>query len=78
MGQAYYGRAAKRAGFDDALLTGPDGIIAEGAITNIAFSDGSMLDLARRALPGRHHLAAGGTSAGRRWPAYPARAGPAR
>ena len=25
------------------LLTGPDGLIAEGAITNIAFSDGSML-----------------------------------
>ncbi len=42
-GQAYYGRAAVRAGFDDALLTGPDGIIAEGAITNIAFSDGSVL-----------------------------------
>ena len=29
--------------FDDALLTGPDGIIAEGAITNIAFSDGTVL-----------------------------------
>ncbi len=43
VGQAYYGRAAKRAGFDDALLTGPDGTIAEGAITNIAFSNGSML-----------------------------------
>ena len=43
VGQAYYGRAAGRAGFDDALLTGPDGIIAEGAITNIALSDGSML-----------------------------------
>jgi branched-subunit amino acid aminotransferase/4-amino-4-deoxychorismate lyase len=43
VGQAYYGRAAVRAGFDDALLTGPDGIIAEGAITNIAFSDGSVL-----------------------------------
>jgi branched-subunit amino acid aminotransferase/4-amino-4-deoxychorismate lyase len=43
VGQSYYGRAAVREGFDDALLTGPDGIIAEGAITNIAFSDGSML-----------------------------------
>ena len=43
VGQAYYGRAAVREGFDDALLTGPDGIIAEGAITNIAFSDGSVL-----------------------------------
>jgi branched-subunit amino acid aminotransferase/4-amino-4-deoxychorismate lyase len=43
VGQAYYGRAAVREGFDDALLTGPDGTIAEGAITNIAFSDGSVL-----------------------------------
>jgi branched-subunit amino acid aminotransferase/4-amino-4-deoxychorismate lyase len=43
VGQSYYGRAAEREGFDDALLTGPDGIIAEGAITNIAFSDGTML-----------------------------------
>jgi branched-subunit amino acid aminotransferase/4-amino-4-deoxychorismate lyase len=43
VGQAYYGRVAVREGFDDALLTGPDGTIAEGAITNIAFSDGSML-----------------------------------
>jgi branched-subunit amino acid aminotransferase/4-amino-4-deoxychorismate lyase len=43
VGQTYYGRLAEREGFDDALLTGPDGIIAEGAITNIAFSDGSML-----------------------------------
>jgi branched-subunit amino acid aminotransferase/4-amino-4-deoxychorismate lyase len=43
VGQAYYGRAAARAGFDGALLTGPDGIIAEGAITNIGFSDGSVL-----------------------------------
>ena len=43
VGQNYYGRLAEREGFDDALLTGPDGTIAEGAITNIAFSDGSML-----------------------------------
>jgi branched-subunit amino acid aminotransferase/4-amino-4-deoxychorismate lyase len=43
VGQAYYGRLAEREGFDDALLTGADGSIAEGAITNIAFSDGSML-----------------------------------
>ncbi len=28
---------AKDGGFDDALLTGPGGVIAEGAITNIAF-----------------------------------------
>ena len=43
VGQSYYGRAAVREGFDDALLTGPHGIIAEGAVTNIAFSDGSVL-----------------------------------
>jgi branched-subunit amino acid aminotransferase/4-amino-4-deoxychorismate lyase len=42
-GQFYYGRAAERAGFDDALLTGPDGVIAEGAITNIGFFDGSTV-----------------------------------
>ncbi|MFH8792718.1 aminotransferase class IV [Streptomyces sp. NPDC017941] len=38
--QAYHGRAARRAGFDEALLTGPDGAISEGAITNVAFWDG--------------------------------------
>ncbi len=38
-GLIYYGRAAQRAGFDDALLTGPDGVIAEGGITNIGFLD---------------------------------------
>lgn len=43
VGQVYYGRLAEREGFDDALLTGPDGIIAEGAITNIGFSDGSTM-----------------------------------
>jgi branched-subunit amino acid aminotransferase/4-amino-4-deoxychorismate lyase len=39
-GQVYFGRIAQRNGFDDALLTGPDGVIAEGAITNIAFLAG--------------------------------------
>jgi branched-subunit amino acid aminotransferase/4-amino-4-deoxychorismate lyase len=42
-GQIYYGRAAERAGFDDALLTGPGGVIAEGAITNIGFFDGTTV-----------------------------------
>lgn len=42
-GQIYYGLAAERAGFDDALLTGPDGIIAEGGITNIGFFDGTAV-----------------------------------
>ncbi|MVO84310.1 class IV aminotransferase [Streptomyces sp. p1417] len=38
--QAYHGREARRAGYDEALLTGPDGAISEGAITNVAFWDG--------------------------------------
>jgi branched-subunit amino acid aminotransferase/4-amino-4-deoxychorismate lyase len=40
-GQTYYGRAAERAGFNEALLTGDDGVIAEGTITNIGFFDRS-------------------------------------
>jgi branched-subunit amino acid aminotransferase/4-amino-4-deoxychorismate lyase len=39
-GQMYYGRLAERNGFDDALLTGPGGVISEGAIANIGFFDG--------------------------------------
>ena len=42
-GQIYYGRAAERGGFHDALLTGPGGVIAEGAITNIGFFDGNTV-----------------------------------
>ena len=40
-GQGYYGRLARANGFDEALLTAPDGIICEGSITNIGFSDGT-------------------------------------
>ena len=40
-GQAFYQRQVKAAGFDEALLTGPDGIISEGSITNIGFLDGT-------------------------------------
>lgn len=40
-GQARHGELARRAGFDDALLTGPDGTISEGAVTNIGFHDGA-------------------------------------
>ena len=40
-GQGYYGRLAHRNGFDEALLTTPDGLICEGSITNIGFSDGT-------------------------------------
>ena len=42
-GQGYYRRLARRNGFDDALLTGPGGVICEGGTTNIGFSDGSAV-----------------------------------
>jgi branched-subunit amino acid aminotransferase/4-amino-4-deoxychorismate lyase len=42
-GQAYYSRLAARRGFDGALLVAPDGTIAEGAIANIAFFDGTTV-----------------------------------
>ncbi len=40
-GQTHYRRVAAREGFDEALLTGPGGVISEGAITNIGFYDGA-------------------------------------
>ncbi len=40
-GQAQHRRLARRCGFDEALLTGPDGTIAEGATTNVAFRIGN-------------------------------------
>ncbi len=40
-GQGYFSRLAERNGFDEALLTAPDGLICEGSITNIGFSDGT-------------------------------------
>jgi branched-subunit amino acid aminotransferase/4-amino-4-deoxychorismate lyase len=42
-GQRYYGRLAERNGFDEALLTGPDGLISEGSMTNIGFFDGTAI-----------------------------------
>ena len=43
-GQAYFSHAARRAGFDDALLTAPDGLVTEGSIANIAFvTDGTLV-----------------------------------
>ena len=42
-GQAYYQRIAKRDGFAEALFTGPDGVISEGAITNVGFVDGDVI-----------------------------------
>ncbi|MEU2670248.1 aminotransferase class IV family protein [Streptomyces sp. NPDC007164] len=42
-GQMYHARAAARAGFDEALLTLPDGTVTEGAITNVGFWDGTSV-----------------------------------
>lgn len=42
-GQGYFGNAAREAGFDEALLVGPGGVIAEGAITNVGFADGDTV-----------------------------------
>ncbi|MFJ1619407.1 MULTISPECIES: aminotransferase class IV family protein [unclassified Streptomyces] len=42
-GQTYYARLAGRAGFDEALLTLPGGVVTEGAITNIGFWDGTSV-----------------------------------
>ncbi len=38
-GQSYYSRLARRNGFDDALLTGDEGVVSESAIANIGFFD---------------------------------------
>jgi len=38
-GQNYYGRMVERDGYDEALLTGPDGLVSEGSFTNVAFFD---------------------------------------
>ncbi|MFD3973946.1 aminotransferase class IV [Streptomyces cyaneofuscatus] len=42
-GQTYYGMLAARAGFDEALLTAPGGVVTEGATTNIGFWDGGSV-----------------------------------
>ena len=39
-GQAWYLRRSQRSGFDDALLTADDGLVAETAIANVGFLDG--------------------------------------
>jgi branched-subunit amino acid aminotransferase/4-amino-4-deoxychorismate lyase len=38
--QIHFGRLAVRAGFDDALLVGPDGVVSETATGNVAMVDG--------------------------------------
>ncbi|MFD9539484.1 aminotransferase class IV family protein [Streptomyces sp. NPDC060022] len=42
-GQTYYGLLAGRAGFDEALLTAPGGVVTEGSMTNIGFWDGASV-----------------------------------
>ncbi|WP_129285804.1 aminotransferase class IV [Streptomyces sp. GZWMJZ-114] len=44
-GQTHYGRLAAREGYDEILLTGPDGEVAEGGVTNVLFWDGERLVL---------------------------------
>lgn len=41
--QGYYARSARRNGYDDALLSGPDGAVSEGTIANIGFFAGSTV-----------------------------------
>src|SRR6266540_555207 len=41
--QTYFRGVARSSGFDDALLTGPGGVIAEATIANIGFFDGPSL-----------------------------------
>ena len=63
-GQGYYSRLARGNGFDDALLTGEDGVVSESAIANVGFLDeagvvwpdaphlsGITMQLLERALP---------------------------
>jgi branched-subunit amino acid aminotransferase/4-amino-4-deoxychorismate lyase len=42
-GQHYYGDLAARGGFGEALLTGQDGLISEGSITNVGCFDGTAV-----------------------------------
>ncbi len=52
-GQSYFRRLAGRNGFDEALLTGPGGVISEGSLTNICFiGDGGVVWPDAPALPG--------------------------
>jgi branched-subunit amino acid aminotransferase/4-amino-4-deoxychorismate lyase len=42
-GQAYFRQQALRDGFDEALLTGVDGVVSEGSITNIGFFEDTSI-----------------------------------
>ncbi|MGW5683202.1 aminotransferase class IV [Nonomuraea sp. NPDC003754] len=41
--QAYYGSRLHAEGYDEGLLTGPDGLISEGLITNLGCFDGTAV-----------------------------------
>ncbi|MEU6439911.1 aminotransferase class IV [Streptomyces sp. NPDC047046] len=43
--QTHHGRLAGREGYDEILLTGPGGEVAEGGVTNVLFWDGGELVL---------------------------------
>jgi branched-subunit amino acid aminotransferase/4-amino-4-deoxychorismate lyase len=43
-GQSYFGRLVARDGFDEALLTGPGGVVSEGSMTNVGFFDDRAFD----------------------------------
>ncbi|GAB1693579.1 aminotransferase class IV family protein [Krasilnikovia sp. M28-CT-15] len=43
MGLTYHYLEARRAGFDDVLFTGRDGVLREGSVWNIAFWDGERV-----------------------------------
>jgi branched-subunit amino acid aminotransferase/4-amino-4-deoxychorismate lyase len=69
-GQLHHRRRAGRAGFDDALLVSPDGVVVEGAIANIGFLDadgavvwpradwlhGTTMQVLERELPSRREV----------------------
>ncbi|MEE4546026.1 aminotransferase class IV [Streptomyces sp. V4-01] len=42
-GQGWFGRRVAADGYDEALLTGPAGEVAEGAVTNVGFLDGDTV-----------------------------------
>ncbi len=43
MGLRYAQRTARDNGFDDALFVGPDGLVREGSVWNVAFWDGTQV-----------------------------------
>ncbi|MFI9050389.1 aminotransferase class IV [Streptomyces sp. NPDC053427] len=53
-GSLYQRRAAQRAGFDDALFVGPDGLVSEGPTWNVGFvaADGEVVWPRADVLPG--------------------------